>query len=224
MDEANNTTNGINNFGYSANVNKKNVRKRKNTSNQHGKFNKANVKNFYGNPGNFTSTYSMIDDDYEIKKSVRDSIYSSVHEYDNKNSEEAVVDRYFIYLAKDLINNNILTEEELVKLKSKLRLGLIQLPETISKLEKLTKLKINNDISGKMTKDFYKPVGSDISNNWTSIYTVLDTDKWTVPIVRPPKCLHDTIKKEKIINNIHDNTFIPLDIWDDSRNIFNKTE
>ena len=37
----------------------------------------------------------------------------------------------------------------------------------------------------------YEPIGKGISK-WSNEYTILSSDKWTVPMTRPPVCISST--------------------------------
>jgi hypothetical protein len=49
----------------------------------------------------------------------------------------------------------------------------------------------NYNIPSELPQDFYKPIGEKIANDWSKDYTILDTNKWQVPMPRPPLCINN---------------------------------
>lgn len=121
---------------------------------------------------------------------------------------EAKVKTYQL-LVDVLKTNGILNEEDINSLKSKMTSGLLTIDETISRLEKMKLLAkevaSKPDISNKswwneMNKSelpaaMYLPLGSQINQDFSNEYTILNTEKWTVPMPRPPVCIDSTPKE-----------------------------
>ena len=38
----------------------------------------------------------------------------------------------------------------------------------------------------------HQPLGQQVPRDWTKMYSILDTDKWTVPTKRPPPCIKES--------------------------------
>ena len=101
------------------------------------------------------------------------------------------------------------------------------LNEIILSLERLQKLgkpktvdnsrsNTNNDMKySELPSDFFVPLGDQISNKWDNGYSILNTDKWKVPIARPPVCISNGSCKVCPSNTI--GYPVSLQEWDNSR-------
>ena len=67
--------------------------------------------------------------------------------------------------------------------------------------------------------DLYNPLGNSELNKWTDGYTMLNTDKWQVPVNRPPVCINTS--PCKVCPSIDDTYPVILGEWDNSRKISN---
>ena len=73
----------------------------------------------------------------------------------------------------------------------------------------------NNDLKyNELPLDFFKPIGDQIANDWSNDYTILNTDKWKVPMQRPPLCIN-TNPCKVCPNDL--NYPVNLKSWDESR-------
>ena len=115
----------------------------------------------------------------------------------------------FTLLAEMLIEKEALSEEEYESMKTKLDSNVLTLDDAIGALEKFKRASKSikkNKVSGKKDKwwsdmnkselpmDMYIPKGEHIDNKWSNEFTILNTDKWTVPMARPPVCIDSTPK------------------------------
>ena len=67
--------------------------------------------------------------------------------------------------------------------------------------------------------DLYNPLGNSELNKWTDGYTMLNTDKWQLPMARPPVCINTS--PCKVCPSIDDTYPVILGEWDNSRKISN---
>ena len=124
-------------------------------------------------------------------------------ETSNKTSNKFTSKLVNIYL-NILEKENILTVDEIEKIKMKYDSGLFTVDELVNKLELLmknTNIKISdvgyNDWMSQIGKDMLIPqqkkhIGandSTMNNKWDNTYTLLNTDKWRLPTPRPPVCV-----------------------------------
>jgi hypothetical protein len=121
---------------------------------------------------------------------------------------EAKVKTYQL-LVDILQAHGILKSEDIQSLKSKMTSGLLTIDEAISRLEKMKlvakEVAAKPDASNKswwndMNKSelpaaMYLPLGSQINQDFSNEYTILNTEKWTVPMPRPPVCIDSTPKE-----------------------------
>jgi hypothetical protein len=99
---------------------------------------------------------------------------------------------------------------------------LVDIDEVISTLEnlKLTgkkkpKKPLSNDsIYNELDEDLSKPIGGNISNKWESQYSILNTNKWKVPMARPPVCVNTTPCQ---VCPTTESGYVDLASWDTSR-------
>ena len=76
-------------------------------------------------------------------------------------------------------------------------------------------LKPNYNIENNLSSEFYTPLGDGISNSWNSDYVILNTNKWQVPMARPPVCINNSPCKVCPMNTSSDS--LNLQEWDNSR-------
>jgi hypothetical protein len=138
-----------------------------------------------------------------------------------------IANKYFESLINDLVDKGILDNAELDNIQVKLRSKLLSMDEVIASLELLKKegkpkIKIG-DVKPKhdreyseLPSDFYDSLGGDKTiNEWTNEYTILNTNKWQVPMPRPPVCINTT--PCKVCPSDASNYPVNLKQWDDSR-------
>ena len=72
-------------------------------------------------------------------------------------------------------------------------------------------------IYNELPDDFYTPIGDKIANDWENSYTILNTNKWQVPVIRPPVCINNT--PCDVCPSQSSSSMVSLKEWDDSRYI-----
>jgi hypothetical protein len=127
-----------------------------------------------------------------------------------------------------LTNSGLLTEEEVYSLTNKIDSGLFTPREVITKLESL----LNKSKMGKggyndwytelqkstLSRGQTEPVGKyddTFTNKFEHGYSYLDTDKWRVPMPRPPVCV--TNQKCEVCPSATEGYPLNLKEWDSSR-------
>jgi len=132
-------------------------------------------------------------------------------------SNAKIANRYFESLMNDLADKGILDAAEIDNIQAKLRSKLLSMDEVIASLETLKKEgKSKNDRDySELPSDFYTPIGQQVPNDWTSEYTILNTNKWQVPMPRPPVCINT--QPCKVCPSDSSNYPVNLKQWDDSR-------
>jgi hypothetical protein len=141
-------------------------------------------------------------------------------------SSAKIANRYFESLMNDLADRGILDATEIDNIQAKLRTKLLSMDEVIASLETLKKEgkskvrvqdgKVKNDREySELPSDFYTPIGQQVPNEWSSEYTILNTNKWQVPMPRPPVCINTT--PCKVCPSDTSNNSTNLKQWDDSR-------
>jgi hypothetical protein len=113
----------------------------------------------------------------------------------------------------------------------KIKSNLVTVDETIISLEKLklsssSKVKKSNSVEkqseytyGNLPPDYYKSLGNTEISKWDDGYTILNTDKWQVPMPRPPVCINNS--PCKVCPNNDDSYPVQLSQWDNSRKVSN---
>ncbi|ADO67397.1 hypothetical protein crov363 [Cafeteria roenbergensis virus] len=125
------------------------------------------------------------------------------------NENEAKIKTYQLLL-EHLMEKNILSSEDNETLKVKLTTGVLTVDEAINRLEKLKLAAINiktpphiesnknwwSDMNkSELPAAMYLPLGTQIDSNFSNEYAILNTDKWAVPMPRPPVCIDSTPKE-----------------------------
>jgi hypothetical protein len=137
-----------------------------------------------------------------------------------------IVNRYFESLVSELVDKGLLESIDIENIKVKMRSKLLTMEEIINSLETIKKEgkpkvnrvdgKIKDDkIYNELPSDFYSPLGDKISNEWDNEYTILNTNKWHVPMPRPPVCINTM--PCKVCPSESSNYPVNLKQWDDSR-------
>ena len=138
-------------------------------------------------------------------------------------ADSIIANKYFESLIFDLENKGILDNAEINNIKTKIRSKLLTLDEVIASLEILKKEGNSNKIVkndreySELPSEFYDPLGNKIANNWDNEYTILNTNKWQVPMARPPVCINTS--PCKVCPSASSNYPVNLKEWDDSRSI-----
>lgn len=131
-----------------------------------------------------------------------------------------VLDRYYKSLVRELKTHNIITDNDIKLIEKKRELKLLDISDIISNFEKLQEDIPKYNIDPNIDIEQYKPLGDGISNKWDYGYFYLNTDKWKVPMPRPPPCIQ-TKTPADVYPYINPN-YINLKEWDSSGKIFNK--
>jgi hypothetical protein len=150
--------------------------------------------------------------------------------------------KYMNLLITDLLERGILDNNDIENIKSKINTKLLTEDEAIVGLEKLklsgkSKQKTpdtnennqpeysSNNLPkeysfGNIPPEMYKPLNNSDLNKWDEQgYTMLNTDKWQPPTVRPPVCINTSPCKVCPDTN---NTYpVPLAQWNNSRKVSN---
>jgi hypothetical protein len=133
-----------------------------------------------------------------------------------------IVKKYFNSLLAELLDSGIITDDDVNNINMKVESKLVDIDEVISTLEnlKLTgkkkpKKPLSNDsIYNELDEDLSKPIGGNISNKWESQYSILNTNKWKVPMARPPVCVNTTPCQ---VCPTTESGYVDLASWDTSR-------
>jgi hypothetical protein len=143
-----------------------------------------------------------------------------------ETKSEKLVARYFENLVTDLTEKGILDRNDIENIQLKMSSKLLSMDEVIASLETLKKEgkpktrvvdgKVKNDmIYNELPSDFYTPLGDKIANQWDNEYTILNTNKWAVPMPRPPVCINTS--PCKVCPSDSSNYPVSLKEWDDAR-------
>jgi len=179
-------------------------------------------------------TNKMVDLELKLKELQSKTIDNNSMKYMNFLIDELV--KYKVLNNNDIenikakIDSKLLTNEEVIagleKLKSSIKSNLIK-PETIEDptLNNIINLFTDKSKSKKseysVDKDLeiYKPLGNSDLNKWSDGYTILNTDKWQIPVNRPPVCINTS--PCKVCPSTDDTYPVKLGEWDSSRKISN---
>jgi hypothetical protein len=142
------------------------------------------------------------------------------------SSNNKIVNKYFESLLNDLADKELLDSNDIENIRIKIRSKLLTMEEIIISLETLKKEgkpkintidgKIKDDrIYNELPSDFYSPIGDKIANEWDNEYTILNTNKWQVPMPRPPVCINTT--PCSVCPTDSSTTTVNLKQWDDAR-------
>lgn len=167
----------------------------------------------------------------KAKKNLEDEITVLKKQLQSKeqvHTSDKMLDRYFKSLMDDVVEKGLLDSNDIENIKVKLQSKLLSMEEIIDSLEiikregkskvRTVNNKINNDnIYNELPSDFYTPVGNKIANEWDNDYTLLNTNKWQVPMARPPLCINTT--PCKVCPSDSSSQHVNLKEWDDSRKV-----
>jgi len=157
--------------------------------------------------------------DTEMEK-LRKTVESTINQLENKvlelekKSANENLEKYMDLLIKDLVDDNVLDDDDVFNIRSKIDSKVLTVEEMTKHLEKLklnskNKPRKNSNKDNKNNKnkdkdydniytlnelppDFYKPLGSKELSSWDNQYTILNTDKWKVPMPSPPVCINNS--------------------------------
>jgi len=155
---------------------------------------------------------------------------SKIKELQSKPQDENSF-KYMNFLIADLIDYQVLDNNDVENIQAKIKSNLVTVDETIISLEKLklsssSKVKKSNSVEkqseytyGNLPPDYYKSLGNTEISKWDDGYTILNTDKWQVPMPRPPVCINNS--PCKVCPNNDDSYPVQLSQWDNSRKVSN---
>ena len=147
-----------------------------------------------------------------------------------QSSDSGVGSKYLSSLINELNERGVLTSTEIEQIKTKLNSKLLSMEEVIDSLEKLKSSSKPKDVSkvtdktdhkfNELPSEFYSPMGDKIANDWDNQYTILNTNRWQVPMARPPLCINTNPCKVCPT----DTNYLPIVTtkdWDESRKVTN---
>jgi hypothetical protein len=129
--------------------------------------------------------------------------------------------RYMNLLISELKDKQVINDNEINNINLKLSSKLLSLEEIINSLEQLKNMNkdsVNNNYN-ELPNEFMNPIGSGVSS-WNNQYTILNTDKWTVPQMKPPVCVTSTPCPVCPLDGTNIST-VSLNNWDNSNKISN---
>jgi hypothetical protein len=144
-----------------------------------------------------------------------------------KESNDTTTIKYMNLLIDDLRERNVLNNNDIENIKAKINSKILTDDEIIIGLEKLiltAKAKQKKEpgseyMFGNVSSDLYKPLGNTEITKWDEGYNMLNTNKWQIPINRPPVCINTT--PCKVCPDTEDTYPLKLALWDNSRKISN---
>lgn len=132
--------------------------------------------------------------------------------------------KYFTYLTNELLEKGIIDSNDLKNINTKLASKLLTMDEVITSLEQLkkegvskSKGRMNDFAYSELPSEFYSPIGDKIANQWDNDYNILDTNRWQVPMQRPPVCINSEPCKICPLESAPGTT--SLKNWDTSRKV-----
>ena len=146
----------------------------------------------------------------------------------SKSTADDIANKYYESLIVDLASKGIIDATDIDNMRAKLQSKFLTMDEVIKSLEVLKKegkakvrqtngkMKSDHEYS-ELPSDFYNPIGDKIANDWDNDYTILNTNKWQVPMTRPPVCINTT--PCKVCPSESSNYSVGLKQWDDSRTV-----
>ena len=171
---------------------------------------------------------NIVDKINEIKSNIDDKINEEkpIPIKSNELNETTTV-KYMNLLIDDLREHNVLNNIDIENIKAKMNSKILTDDEIIVGLEKLiltTKAKQKKEpeseyIFGNVSSDLYKPLGNLEIHKWDEGYNMLNTNKWQIPMPRPPVCINTT--PCKVCPDTDDTYPLKLALWDNSRKISN---
>ena len=146
------------------------------------------------------------------------------------NTNNRIAERYMNTLIAELESKKILDAGDVENIKLKMSSKLLSMNDVIISLEmmkasgkpkQVTTKKLEGDFEyNELPNDFFRPIGDKIANNWDNDYTLLNTNRWTVPMPRPPVCINTT--KPYDVNPVESSSnVVKLREWNDSLKVSN---
>ena len=174
-----------------------------------------------------------------LKKKVEDTInelQNKVKQLQNNTTSNENSEKYMALLMRELLDKQILDEDDITNIDNKLDSKVITVDDVIKHLERLkliSKPKTKDTVDARSQKgefgynelppDFYKPLGSNELSLWDNQYSILNTDKWKVPMPNPPVCVNNTPCNVCPTTEPEGTAGYPLNLkeWDSSRKFTN---
>lgn len=161
----------------------------------------------------------------EIEKLERAKIMANTNENDHAY-------KYMTLLMKILEENKVLTQTDINNTKLKIQTKLLTVSDVIKSLEEL--MKANPQIqstldslknayeASQLPTEMYHPLGTKELERWDNEFAILNTNKWSVPMPRPPVCINTNPCKVCPTNT----SGYPVNLkeWHHSRRVMNTTE
>jgi hypothetical protein len=166
----------------------------------------------------------------KIKRQFEDEINSLKVQLQVKTTQmptsNEMLNRYFESLINDVVDKGLLNADDVENIKVKVRSKLMTMEEVIKSLEIIKKEgkpktqnasgTVNDDRKyNELPSDYFNPIGDKIANEWDNEYTILNTNKWQVPMPRPPVCINTT--PCQVCPTDSSSSFVGLKDWDNSR-------
>lgn len=111
--------------------------------------------------------------------------------------DTSMTKRYYDSLLSQLKELNIINSDDVNNMNNKIATGVTTVAEAISSLEKLKNFNTSRIVKSdykynELPEEFFKPLGEGLDklNPWDNQYSVLNTNKWRVPMPRPPICIN----------------------------------
>ena len=146
----------------------------------------------------------------------------------NYSDDNNIAGKYFESLLTDLQDKHLIDTFDIDNIKLKLRSKLLTFNEIINSLELIktegrSKARtvdgqiINDTQYNELPNEFYSPLGDKLAGEWENDYTLLNTNKWRVPMPRPPVCINTSPCKVCP----KDSSTYPVNLkeWDNSRHV-----
>jgi hypothetical protein len=170
----------------------------------------------------------------KLKRRVTDQMVeleTRIKELQSRPKDEHAM-KYMNFLIADLVDREVLDNTDVENIRAKINSKLLTVDDAITGLEKLklsakSKPRKSEGVVGEQSEysfgnlppDFYKPLANPALAKWDDGYTILNTDKWQVPMPRPPVCINTS--PCKVCPNTEDTYPVNLGEWDSSRKVSN---
>jgi len=157
----------------------------------------------------------------QLKKKVEARVKSLEDEITNLKASNNN-DKYMKLLLSELVNMNVINNTDVENINNKIKMNISTYSEMIKNLENLkatSKKYRNKEFDyNELPDSMGKPLGDRELSKWDNSYALLNTNKWAVPMPRPPVCVNTTPCK---VCPSTEPTFQNLQEWDESRKISN---
>jgi hypothetical protein len=136
--------------------------------------------------------------------------------------------KYMESLINDLLEKHILDQLDISNIYAKIDSKLISMDDVIAGLENLKLTGKAKNKEGQPTNDFvyselpaesYKPLADKSLDKWDNEFSLLNTNRWEVPMPRPPVCINTS--PCKVCPDVAEGYPLNVKEWDNSRKISN---